>query len=118
MFVGYPTETDEDHQDTLAKIRLLDKLGYANARSASGRRLIYFSFANTLMLDDGQPLWNKVKDDLDYYNNEFDWKYKDNTLDVRLQRLQEVNDVVQEVTGQEKTWMVKKKIEMIKKSYT
>jgi len=118
MFVGYPTETNEDHQDTLAKIRLLDKLGYANARSASGRRLIYFSFANTLMLDDGQPLWNKVKDDLDYYNNEFDWKYKDNTLDVRLQRLQEVNDVVQEVTGQEKTWMVKKKIEMIKKSYT
>lgn len=117
MFVGYPTETEEDHQITLNTIRKLHEVGYATARDDEGKRLVYFSFANTLMLDDSQPLWLKVKDEIKDYKNEFNWTYRDNTLDVRLRRLEEVNDLLVELSGQQRTWMVKKKIEMIKKSF-
>jgi len=57
-----------------------------------------------------------VRSDL-YWHNDWNWKFRDNTLDVRLQRLEEANDLLSELAGQGRTWMVKKKIEMIKRSY-
>jgi len=109
MIVGWPTETEEDHQQTLATVRKIHDLGWATSKTEDGTPLIWFSFANTLMLDETQPLWRQIKDDLDYYNDEYDWSYKGNDLATRNRRFKEVNDLLKELTGKEKTWMVKKK---------
>lgn len=109
MIVGWPTETEEDHQQTLATVRKIYDLGWATSKTDNGTPLIWFSFANTLMLDETQPLWRQIKDDLDYYNDEYDWSYKGNDLATRNRRFKEVNDLLKELTGKEKTWMVKKK---------
>lgn len=109
MIVGWPTETEADHQETLATIRKLYELGWATSKDSRGVRLIWFSFANTLMLDETQPLWQEIKDDLDYYNDDVDWSYKGNDLATRSRRFKEINELIQELTGQSKTWMFKKK---------
>jgi len=116
MFVGHPFETNEDHQITLDTIRKLSEKGYTSARH-NEKKLMYISMANTMMLSDDTPVWNKVKDELEYWHNDWNWKFRDNTLEVRLNRLLEVNDLLTELAGQKKTWMVKKKIEMIRRSY-
>ena len=61
------------------------------------------------MLDETQPLWQEIKDDLDYYNDEVDWSYKGNDLATRNRRFKEVNDLIKELTGQKKSWMFMKK---------
>jgi hypothetical protein len=70
------------------------------------------------MLDESQPLWLKVKDELEYWHNDWNWKFRDNTLEVRLNRLEEANDLITDLAGQDRSWMVKKKIEMIKRSFS
>jgi hypothetical protein len=117
MFVGHPFETDSDHQITLDTIRQIAKKGYATKNNNKNKKLMYISMANTCMLDETQPLWKKVQPELEYWHNDWNWKFRDNTLDVRLQRLEEVNDLLAELCDQQKSWMVKKKIEMIKKSF-
>tara|TARA_R110000744_G_scaffold213712_1_gene332614 strand:- start:766 stop:1134 length:369 start_codon:yes stop_codon:yes gene_type:complete len=117
MFVGHPFETDADHEITLTAIRQLYERGFAKARDDGNKKLMYISMANTMMLSDDTPVWAKVKDELEYWHNDWNWKFRDNTLDVRLQRLEEANDLLGELAGQGRTWMVKKKIEMIKRSY-
>lgn len=112
-FVGYPTETEKDHKITKKVLKQFHKKKYT---WIGNRKVVHFSFANILMLDDTQPLWQKVVNDLDYYHNEFDWKYKDNTLDTRLKRLLEVNTLIEKYFGQKQTWMVKKKIQDILQS--
>jgi radical SAM superfamily enzyme YgiQ (UPF0313 family) len=116
MFVGHPFETDADHQITLQTIRQLYEKGYAGKKTDE-KRLMYISMANTMMLSDDTPVWNKVKDELEYWHNDWNWKFRDNTLEVRLRRLEEANDLLSELAGQERSWMVRKKIEMIKKSF-
>ena len=117
MFVGHPFETTEDHAITLNTVRQLYERGYAKAKDNDDKKLMYISMANTMMLSDDTPVWAKVKDELEYWHNDWNWKFRDNTLDVRLHRLEEVNDLLSELAGQDRTWMVKKKIEMIKRSY-
>ena len=117
MFVGHPFETNEDHQITVDTIKKLSEKGYTSARH-DGKKLMYISMANTMMLSDDTPVWNKVKDELEYWHNDWNWKFRDNTLDVRLNRLLEANDLLKELAGQDKTWMVNKKIEMIRRSYS
>jgi len=110
MIVGWPTETEEDHQQTLDTVRKIYDLGWATSKADDGKTpLIWFSFANTLMLDETQPLWQEIKDDLDYYNDEVDWSYKGNDLETRNRRFKEVNDLIKELTGQKKSWMFMKK---------
>lgn len=116
MFVGHPFETDVDHQITLDTIKKLYEKGYANAK-VNETRIMYISMANTMMLSDDTPVWDKVKDELEYWHNDWNWKFRDNTLDVRLTRLEEANDLLSELAGQERSWMVRKKIEMIKRSF-
>lgn len=116
MFVGHPFETDADHQITLNTINNLHDKGYMTVKH-NGKRLMYISMANTMMLSDDTPVWHKVKDELEYWHNDWNWKFRDNTLDVRLKRLEEATELISTLTGQERTWMVKKKIEMIKQSY-
>jgi hypothetical protein len=117
MFVGHPYETDDDHSITLSTIQKLYDLGYANKQNDKETKLMYISMANTCMLDETQPLWLKVKDELEYWHNDWNWKFRDNTLEVRLKRLEETNNLITDLAGQERSWMVKKKIEMIKKSF-
>lgn len=115
MFVGHPFETDEDHQITKKTIKALSEKGYATKRD--GKKLMYISIANTCMLDESQPLWHKVKDELEYWHNDWNWKFRDNTLDIRLDRLLEANRYLEKYCDQKKSWMVRKKIEMIKRSF-
>ena len=117
MFVGHPYETDDDHLITLSTIKKLYDLGYANKKHDKKTKLMYISMANTCMLDETQPLWLKVKDELEYWHNDWNWKFRDNTLEVRLNRLEEANDLITDLAGQERSWMVRKKIEMIKRSF-
>lgn len=107
MIVGYPTETEADHQRTLEVLDIMRERGWTN------NGLVYFSFANTLMLDPGQTLWEQVKDGLTLYNNEWDWTYGDNDIDTRIRRFREVNEKAAEVNGQAMTWMSKKKLKII-----
>jgi radical SAM superfamily enzyme YgiQ (UPF0313 family) len=110
MIIGWPTETEEDHEETLDTVRKIYDLGWASSKAEDGKTpLIWFSFANTLMLDDTQPVWQEIKDDLDYYNDEIDWSYKGNDLATRNRRFKEVNDLITELTGQSKSWMLQKK---------
>ena len=110
MIVGWPTETEEDHQETLETVRKIYDLGWATSKGDDGKvPLIWFSFANTLMLDDTQPLWQEIKDDLDYYNDDIDWSYRGNDLATRNRRFDEVNTLMRELTGQKKSWMFEKK---------
>ena len=111
MIVGYPTETEEDHQHTLDTVQKLFDLGYATRRTSTDVPLIWFSFSNTLMLDPTQPLWNLVKDELKNYKSELEWDYRDNTLEVRLKRFKEVNELIKNLSGRESTWMFKKSLE-------
>jgi radical SAM superfamily enzyme YgiQ (UPF0313 family) len=109
MIVGYPTETEEDHQHTLNSVRRMVELGYVanpGVRNRSGGG--WFSFGNTLLLEQSSPIWDKYKDNVDYWNSETDWKYKDNDLSTRLRRFIEVNELVEEVTTQEMTWLIEK----------
>ena len=112
MFVGYPTETEKDHQHTLDTLRKLHREGYTTATDENNNLLIYFSFANTMMLEKSPPVpaWHIVKDDITDYKNELDWNYKGNTLKVRLRRLNEVQTLLKDLIGQNKTWMAKKSI--------
>jgi len=110
MIIGWPTETEEDHQETLETVRKIYDLGWATSKGDDGEvPLIWFSFANTLMLDDTQPLWQEIKDDLDYYNDDIDWSYRGNDLATRNRRFDEVNTLIHELTGQRKSWMFEKK---------
>ena len=112
MFVGYPTETEKDHQHTLDTLRNLYREGYTTARDDQGRLLVYFSFANTMMLEKNPPIpaWHLVKNDITDYKNELDWNYKGNTLKVRLRRLNEVQELLTNLIGQDKGWMARKSI--------
>jgi len=101
MIVGYPTETEADHQHTLACIRHIFKLGWQkNTR---------FSFGNTLMLHRSQPLFPLIEDELEYYHSNIDWKYRDNDLNTRIRRIKEVNSLIKELQNIDvQSWLTEK----------
>jgi radical SAM superfamily enzyme YgiQ (UPF0313 family) len=110
MIIGYPTETEEDHQHTLASIQKAFDLGYA-AKRDNGRYLLNFSFGNTLMLTRPMPLWDLVKDEIKNYKSNIDWDYKDNTLEVRIRRFNEVNNLIKQLKNQDELcWLTEKAI--------
>ena len=91
MIVGYPTETEEDHQITLDSIKEYHKRGFNVGE---------LSFGNVLNMQIGDGTWNAVKDDIVYYNSSHDWQYKDNTPELRLKRLKEVHNLIAKLSGQ------------------
>jgi len=111
MIVGYPTETEDDHQHTLNTIRRLYNLGYADATNKNGDTLLYLSFGNTLMLSDDHLLWDLVKDDITNFKNAFEWDYKGNTLAVRARRFKEINELIQQLNNKTNSgWMIDKEL--------
>lgn len=113
MIVGYPTETEADHQITLDTIRRLYEEGYADATNESGNKLLHLSFGNTLMLSDNMPLWEQIKDDLTYYDDMLNWDYKGNDMITRLRRFKEVHDLIHELSGEKNmSWMHRKALRM------
>ncbi len=101
MIVGYPTETDEDHKITLDTIRKLKEIGYLDTKVGdySQTPLIHFGFGNTLILDKDSIIYETIKDDLEYYNSSLNWKYKDNSPEVRKKRISEIWNLINEVYG-------------------
>ena len=89
-------------------LRKLHREGYSTATDEQGRLLVYFSFANTMMLEKNPPIpaWHLVKNDITVFKNELDWNYKGNTLKVRLRRLKEVQALLKNLIGQNNTWTV------------
>ena len=104
MIVGYPTETEEDHQKSLDTIKLLHKKGFLTTTTSDDSKhpLLHFGYGNTLMLDRDSKLYDDLKDDLVYYNTTMDWQYKDNTPEVRLRRMQEIWDLINNIRGNDK----------------
>ena len=100
MIVGYPVETQVHHEHTL---KCVEKV-YANGWD----RYTKFSFGNTLMLSHTMPLYNLIKDDLEYHKTNIDWKYKDNDLVTRVKRFKEVNALVDRLSDTGLPWMSEK----------
>ncbi len=97
MIVGYPTETTDDHQHTINTIKELHRRGYMHNTNSMGSPLMYLRFTNTLMLHAGQPLWDIVNHNIKNYKSVTDWDYNDNTSDVRISRINELNNLVMEL---------------------
>jgi hypothetical protein len=97
MIIGYPTETEEDHQITLNTIQKLFDDGYIGSKAKNDA--LNLSFGNTFMLTDTMKLWEKIKDDAIYRDNIFDWDYKDNTLFTRVRRFKEIHELIQKLNN-------------------
>lgn len=110
MITGYPIESEEHHKHTLKLIKQLYKKGYV--RNSEGRQMMYFSF--TPMLLSG-TLYDMYENDLDYYNTPTDWKYKDNTNEVRIRRYTEILDLLAELDKRPTAWSQAKYLTMYKK---
>lgn len=108
MITGYPTETEEDHQTTLRSVRKIYELGWQKYTN------IYFG--NTLMLSQSQPLYKLIKDDLEYFDSNVNWKYKDNDLETRIRRFNESNDLVKTLSNRnELHWLNERAVDNINK---
>lgn len=103
MIVGYPTETKEDHKITLDTLRKLKEIGYTDTKvlDESFTPLIHFGFGNTLILDTDSILYGIIKDDLTYYENPLNWQYKDNSPEVRKQRMKEIWELIDSIHGED-----------------
>jgi|TARA_R110000868_G_scaffold1415_4_gene11072 hypothetical protein len=112
---GYPGETQQHHDHTLDTIKQLFALGYANSIDEFGNKLIYFSFNSTLILDDGLPIWKKVKDDLDYWVDPYNWSYRGVDMAERIRRFDEITALIKELGNQEQGFMTKRAVEDQKK---
>ena len=89
MIVGYPTETEEDHQTTLNFIQKLYDLGWNDFTT--------ISFNQILFMD--SHMYENFKDDpnLIYYSDGFVWQYKDNDFETRVRRFKELNDLIRKL---------------------
>lgn len=111
MITGYPTETQQDHHNTLSVIRKMFELGYAFDRETN-KKLIHFSF--TPMLLDG-PIFDMVEKDLEYFNNERDWKYNDNDTETRIKRHTEIIQLIEFYQKEKSSWLQYKDLNSYKK---
>ena len=114
MIVGYPTESEEDHQITLDTLRRLFKEGYATDKNGNHEKLMYFNFAYTLLLWEG-PLLDQIMHDLAYYEDMLNWDYKGNDSTTRIKRYKEIYDLLKSVDDEERyEWMHKRYLSMVK----
>jgi len=113
MIVGYPTETEEDHQQTLDTLRKLFDDGYATDRDEHNIKLMYFNFAYTLLLWEG-PLLDQIMHELSYYEDMLNWDYKGNDSTTRIRRYKEIYDLLDTLDKDRYKWMQKRYLSMVK----
>lgn len=108
LITGYPTETEEDHKNTLVMMEKLYKNNYV-IDVDTGKKLINFSF--TPMLLDG-PIYDMVKDELDFFNSERDWKYKENSTTRRIKNYHEILSFLETLNKEQNSWLQKKDLNL------
>jgi hypothetical protein len=62
------------------------------------------------MLEESQPLYKLIEDGLEYYHDSVEWKYKDNDLETRVRRFNEVNNLVKELSNTKLNWINEKAV--------
>jgi len=68
------------------------------------------------MLSQSQPLYKLIKDDLEYFDSNVNWKYKDNDLETRVRRFNESNDLVKTLSNRnELPWLNERAVDNINK---
>jgi radical SAM superfamily enzyme YgiQ (UPF0313 family) len=112
MIVGYPTETEADHQRSIDTVKELYRKGYLHNTTLDGNIITTLNFGNTLMLHDDMPLWDLVKHNIKNYKSVIDWDYDDNTIDVRIKRFNELNELVKDLKNTDSLgWILDRNLE-------
>jgi hypothetical protein len=93
---GHPFETEEDHRIQLNSMQKLFDEGHAGSVKENGIPLLSFVPVTLFHLSKNVDIWDKVKDELTYYNSTQDWAFRDNTLKVRKRRQLEVLELIYE----------------------
>ena len=94
VMMGYPFETEEDHQMNLDGIRRMFENGHAASYNKNGTPLLTFIPVTTFSLTPNQDTWKKVEKELVDYKNHLEWTFRDNTIQVRKRRQFEILDLV------------------------
>jgi hypothetical protein len=64
-------------------------------------KLITFNFTPMLL---GDTLLDMIEKDLEYFNNERDWKYKENDTASRIRNYKEVLSLVETLHNEKSSW--------------
>jgi hypothetical protein len=64
-------------------------------------KLITFNFTPMLL---GDPLLDMIEKGLEYFNNERDWKYKENDTASRIRNYKEVLSLVETLHNEKSSW--------------
>lgn len=94
VMMGYPFETEEDHQMNLDSIQRLFDNGHARSYNKNGIPLLTFIPVTTFSLSPNQDTWKKVESELVDWKNHLEWTFRDNTIEVRKRRQFEILDLV------------------------
>lgn len=97
-FIGYPTETEADHQINLDTFRKIHSLGYLDP--SLGEAKLRPSFGGTMIMDKNMPIYRKISKDLIYYHTDIDWAYGDHDFNTRARRLAEILDLCDTLLGE------------------
>lgn len=91
--IGYPTETEQDHEQTIEFYKSLKKQGYFE----KDKPIIEHVTASVTKIIPSSPLINQVKEMGIVWNGDpGNWVYKDNTPTVRLRRRYETVKLLRE----------------------
>lgn len=93
IMMGYPFETEEDHQMNLDNIQRLFDNGHATSYSKNGIPLLTFIPVTTFHLAQNQAVWKKVEAEVEWKNH-MEWTFRDNTIEVRKRRQFEILELV------------------------
>tara|TARA_R110000772_G_scaffold256190_2_gene372632 strand:- start:4227 stop:5612 length:1386 start_codon:yes stop_codon:yes gene_type:complete len=105
MIIGYPTETDADHQ---VQLDVLEKLYHEKyVYSKSGNQIMHF-YPTPMMLDG--EIRRMVQEDLTYRNTSLDWALGDNTYEKRQERYREFQEKKIKLENSELDWMARKNL--------
>lgn len=94
IMMGYPFETEEDHQTTLKWIQESFDNGHAREVNKHGILKMTYTPVGMFSLVPGQDTWKKVEPELKDWKNHIEWTFRDNTIEVRKRRQFEILDLL------------------------